>query len=168
MKRKTSSKLKSTKAKKAWDMALEGANCQVIGLACGYTTAAITQYLKRRFKNESFDLWAKQIKAVGACEICGATENNQGHHLLCADTWPHLSRDLSNGVCLCAKCHKFNVENSPHTNLPAMKAFYDWVKINRSGQFIWYDFHKTDAKFKSMNLYDWEIRYEELAGIIID
>ena len=160
-KAKTSSKLKSATSAKAWAMLLNKVPCKVIGKELGYTTAAIRAYARRKFKQESMKLWSKEIKAVGMCEIpgCGKTTDLQAHHLLSKKTWPHLSRDLSNGICLCGGHHTFNEAISPHTNMPAMQVFIAWLERDRNGQFVWCEEHKHDRKHQPC---DWEAAYWEL------
>jgi hypothetical protein len=50
--------------------------------------------------------WKKQIKKIGKCEICGAKENLEAHHIV---PWEYSvcgRTNLTNGQCLCEKCHK--------------------------------------------------------------
>lgn len=161
---KTSSKLKSATSAKAWEMLLNRVSPKVIAKELGYTTAAIRGYAKQKFKAESMRLWSKQIKTVGMCEIpgCYRVENLQAHHLLSKKTWPHLSRDLSNGVSLCGKHHTFDEAISPHTNMPAMQVFVKWLEHDRNGQFVWYEEYKHDEKHQA---FDYEAAYWELKAM---
>lgn len=160
-KKKTSSKLKSNTSTRAWAMLLEGRTCKEIGNILGYTTAAIKAYAKRKFKANSMKLWADEIKEVGACEIpgCNKTTDLQGHHLLDKDVWPHLSRDLTNGICLCSHHHRLNLEISPHTTLPAVLAFFGFIVHERAGVWSWYEERKLDQKYQP---FDYEAAYHEL------
>jgi predicted restriction endonuclease len=50
--------------------------------------------------------WSKKVKRAGKCEVCGATENLDAHHIIpwsCSITG---RADLKNGQCLCKDCHK--------------------------------------------------------------
>lgn len=50
--------------------------------------------------------WKKKVKAKGKCEICGATEKLEAHHVV---PWEYSitgRTDVSNGMCLCKECHK--------------------------------------------------------------
>ena len=50
--------------------------------------------------------WAKKVKKIGKCEICGSTERLVAHHKI---PWVDSIKgrtDLSNGQCLCERCHK--------------------------------------------------------------
>jgi hypothetical protein len=159
--RKTSSKLKSSIAAQAWDMLLKGESHADIGKALGYTKAAITAYAKRKFKKESMKLWSKEIVAVGMCEIpgCGKTEDLQAHHLLEKTVWTHLSRDLTNGICLCSHHHKWNLDICPHGVLPAVLAFFAFIVMKRAGVLYWYEEKKLDQKYQP---FDYEAAYHEL------
>lgn len=52
--------------------------------------------------------WKKAVKqAAGkACQVCGAKNDLHAHHILPYADYPEHRYDLSNGVCLCASCHK--------------------------------------------------------------
>jgi hypothetical protein len=161
MDKNTSNKLKTQKSGKAWAMILKGVDVKVISDEVWHTPRAIREFAQRKFKQESSKLWANEIKAVGECEIpgCKKTDELQAHHLLSKTTWPNLSRDLSNGVCLCGNHHNFNDDISPHTNMPAMQAFIEWLKDHRYGQFTWYEENKLEPKHVPCN---WEFAYWEL------
>lgn len=50
--------------------------------------------------------WAKKVKKVGKCEVCGSRDNLHAHHIV---PWEYSIKgrtDLSNGQCLCEDCHK--------------------------------------------------------------
>jgi hypothetical protein len=143
-------------------MLLEGRTCKEIGQILGYTTAAITAYAKRKFKAESMILWSAEIKKVGVCEIpgCFRTEKLQGHHLLEKTVWTHLSRDLTNGICLCSHHHKWSLDISPHGVLPAVLAFFKFIVAERVGVLVWYEEHKHDEKYQD---FDYEAAYHELS-----
>jgi hypothetical protein len=159
--KRTSSKLKSNTSTKAWNMLLEGKTHKEIGNALGYITAAITAYAKRKFKAESLTLWSGEITKVGVCEIpgCGKTKKLQGHHLLEKTVWTHLSRDLTNGICLCSHHHKWSLDISPHGVLPAVLAFFNFIVAYRAGVYCWYEEQKHDEKYQD---FDYEAAYHEL------
>lgn len=162
MKRKTSSKLKSHVARKAWELLRAGDNYKSIGEVVGYTSTAIKDYANKKFKMEATKLWSAQIRAVGGCEICGSSDSLNAHHLLSKSVWPHLRYDLSNGVCLCAGHHTMDREICPHGSLPAMEAFVEWLAIERAGVFVWYGEHKLDQKYQDV---DYELEYRRLLEI---
>ncbi len=50
--------------------------------------------------------WAKKVKQIGKCEICGATENLVAHHKIPWSCSIKGRTDIKNGQCLCRDCHK--------------------------------------------------------------
>jgi hypothetical protein len=59
--------------------------------------------------------WSKavRLRAGGACEICGATEHVQAHHILPKLFYPLYRLAWDNGIALCPRHHKYG-PNSPH------------------------------------------------------
>jgi len=159
---KKSSKLKSQKSRKAWEMVRAGIDYKTIGIEVGYTATAIKLFARKKYKDESEKLWAAEVKAVGCCEICQSTDELNAHHLLPKSIWTSLDRDLSNGICLCADHHLLNVQISPHSNLVSAEEFLVWLKEWRRGQWLWFNEHKHDRKYIAN---DYEIAYTELKGI---
>lgn len=156
---KTSSKLKAQKSRKAWKMIRQGIDYKTIGVEVGHTATAIKLFARRKYKDESEKLWAAEIKKVGLCEISSRDYDLHAHHILEKSIWPHLSRDLSNGICLNSDFHIMNVEISPHATLASGEEFLRWLKENRPGQYEWYQEHKHDRKYQDP---DYELAYNEL------
>ena len=55
--------------------------------------------------NSRVVMWAKKVKKIGKCEICGSTKNLVAHHKI---PWAYSIKgrtDIKNGQCLCTKCH---------------------------------------------------------------
>lgn len=156
---KKSSKLKSQKSRKAWEMVRAGIDYKTIGIEVGYTATAIKLFARKKYKDESEKLWAAEIKAVGHCEICTSDYELNAHHLLPKSIWTSLDRDLSNGICLCADHHLLNVQISPHNNMVSAEEFMVWLKEYRPGQFLWYEEHKHDRKYIGN---DYKLAYNEL------
>lgn len=49
--------------------------------------------------------WKKKVKKIGKCEICDSKEKLVAHHKV---PWEYSIKgrtDISNGQCLCEKCH---------------------------------------------------------------
>lgn len=157
----TSSKIKGGLAVKAWRMAREGKSYREIGDAINRTSSAVKLYVQRKYKEEADKLWAAEIKAVGACEVSGTTENLQAHHILSKGAYPHLRYDLSNGVCLSGNNHTFDKDICPHGTLPAVEGFLRWLKHLRPGQWQWYLENKDDRRMVDI---DYEAKYNELLG----
>jgi hypothetical protein len=68
-----------------------------------------------KLKRKADKLWSEAIRKIGHCEICGATDYLNAHHIVSRKN-SNLRWNLRNGVCLCAgKCHKFGL-NSVHNN----------------------------------------------------
>lgn len=66
--------------------------------------------------------WANRIKsnANNKCEMCGSDKNLEAHHII---EWQYSISgryDISNGKCLCKKCHK-----KIHNDKYVMKALGD-------------------------------------------
>ena len=159
MAKKTSSKLKSQKSAKAWRMLQAGDSYDLISEAVGHTMTAIKLFARKKFKDESEKLWAAEVKKDGKCEISGRDYDLHAHHLLEKSVWPHLSRDLMNGVSLNSDYHEFNVEISPHSTLTANMEFLEWLSRYRPEKFAWYIKHKDDRKYIDI---DFEQEYWKL------
>src|SRR3990167_10692478 len=95
------------------------------------TKKQIKKLEKRRIK-KLFIEWTERVKLRDShmCVICKSTEYIHTHHLIVREFKP-LRFDIDNGVCLCAKHHKFSLENSPHRN-PLV--FVMWLLENRPAQ----------------------------------
>jgi len=156
---KKSSKLKSHSSRQAWEMVRAGIDYKTIGIEVGYTATAIKLFARNKYRAESEKLWAAEVKAVGHCEICLSTYDNQAHHLLPKSIWTNLDRDLSNGICLCGDHHLFNVQISAHACPTAAAEFLVWLKEWRPGQWAWHEEHKHDRKYIGN---DYELAYNEL------
>ena len=51
-------------------------------------------------------VWKNKIKKRGKCEMCGSNQKLVAHHII---PWEHSISgrvDISNGQCLCERCHK--------------------------------------------------------------
>ncbi len=109
---------------------------------------------KHNYKKLATAEWSRVIRQVGHCEICrreGKRGKVQGwtnldaHHLIPKGTSSEYAGDLSNGICLCTHCHQWHPQLSPHQNL---EGFERWLKVNRLGQWIWYEEHYPKSKKK--------------------
>jgi len=159
MRKNNSGKLKGATASKAWKMLRDGKNYKEIGDAINRTTTAVKVFSANKYRKEADLLWSLEIRSVGCCEVCGSRNALNAHHILEKSVWTHLRHDLSNGICLCAHCHTFSPKLSPHTNLPAVEAFMDWLETNRSGIWLWYLEKKEDKIRQDI---DYEQAYNEL------
>ena len=49
--------------------------------------------------------WSKEVKKKNICEKCGSKDNLHAHHIFSWQDNVTSRIDLSNGICLCKKCH---------------------------------------------------------------
>jgi len=138
----------------------------------------------RYWKKRATALWSDLIREVGECEICGREgkrgktqgwTNLDAHHLIPKGTSDLFRCDLSNGVCLCVRCHQWDEGVSPHQN---KEGFEKWLETMRPGQWKWYNrnYPLEDEKQignitvptrivkKYSGKIDWEKIYYELKG----
>lgn len=99
----------------------------------------------RTWRDKADDAWRDQINAIGKCEICPRTTNLNAHHLI-SRTRLRFRHDLSNGICLCSWHHLRDPHCSPHSDSYSDEGFIEWLKINRPGQFQWFEEHKKDMR----------------------
>jgi hypothetical protein len=122
----------------------------------------ITNFIKA-----SLDLWAKIVKLIGKCELCGCYwQTLHAHHMIPkSGLGIKYSRDPKNGICLCESCHK--------------KAHPGWSRFRNSGlaihelherikekcpqKYQWMMTHKDDKRFVEL---DYEKIYHELKVIL--
>ncbi len=97
------------------------------------------------WKGKADEEWSKQIRAVGKCEHCNGLGKMDAHHIISRTRLRHR-HDLSNGVCLCVRCHRFDATISPHADSYGAENFLAWLKTERPGQFQWYEEHKHDKR----------------------
>jgi hypothetical protein len=76
-------------------------------------------------------LWSEIVRAGGECERCGRTsEESQLHaHHVYGRNNHRLRFEPRNGVCLCARCHRWTHDN------PLMYA--DWFQSHRAEDADW-------------------------------
>lgn len=60
----------------------------------------------RRFRE--YKVWRRLVfeRDSSVCKLCGSGENLVAHHILEARCYPELIYEVSNGICICSKCHK--------------------------------------------------------------
>ena len=49
--------------------------------------------------------WTKEVLKKGECELCGAREQLEAHHIIKWADFPPGRIDVKNGMCLCHDCH---------------------------------------------------------------
>ncbi len=112
------------------------------------------------WKKKADDEWSKQIRLVGYCEVCAKTGKLDAHHII-TRTRLRFRHDLSNGVCLCSGCHRFNAAISPHIDSFSAENFIAWLKVSCPGVYKWYEGHKDDKRQPKKT---YRQCYEELKG----
>ena len=110
------------------------------------------------WKTKADEEWSKQIRAVGYCERCRGTGKLDAHHII-TRTRLRYRHDLSNGVCLCVQCHRFNPDISPHIDSYGAEKFIAWLKVERPGQYEWYQANKDNKQLSDKT---YRQAYEEL------
>ena len=98
------------------------------------------------WKDKADEAWAKQIRSVGACEVNPSHNGALNAHHIISRTRLRYRHDLSNGVCLCVRCHSFDATVSPHQDSYGAENFLAWLKAERPGQFQWYEENKHDKR----------------------
>ena len=114
------------------------------------------------YRKKADEAWAKQIRSVGACEICGGKGRLNAHHLIKRGRL-RFRHDLSNGVCLCVVHHQWDDDCCAHGDLYAIEGFMLWLKDHRPGQWKWYRENKDDKRKPDWTYLD---KYEELKGTL--
>ena len=49
--------------------------------------------------------WAKEVISKGKCEVCGAKDHLEAHHIAYWSESPKDRINVKNGMCLCHRCH---------------------------------------------------------------
>ena len=55
---------------------------------------------------EKLTKWARRVKQVGRCDVCGSSKDLTAHHLWDKKSHFTMMYQDENGVCLCDVCHK--------------------------------------------------------------
>ena len=59
-----------------------------------------------KFDESRLKKWADTVKSkYGKCQKCGSTRNLHAHHIKQKSIHPKYAYTVSNGTCLCRKCH---------------------------------------------------------------
>lgn len=80
---------------------------------CGYGCAREATKIPNPKGRRGVDRWKRAIRLRDrVCQDCGATTDLHAHHIKPWREFPALRYDLSNGVLLCAACHRIR-DNMP-------------------------------------------------------
>jgi len=63
---------------------------------------------ERKERNKKDKIWKERIHSRSKqCEKCGRKTNLNAHHLLPKELYPEYRHCEWNGICLCARCHRW-------------------------------------------------------------
>ncbi len=116
---------------------------------------------KGRLRDMADRLWATAVKAdwANTCAICGIRSSLDAHHLIPRQHTAYRY-DLRNGICLCARCHVWDVNRSPHQSAIG---WLMWLDSHHHALSLWYheamyDLHKIPPITKNADFYCGVIR----------
>ena len=88
-----------------------------------------------KLKRKAFKLWSEKVRLIGMCELCGVKYKEitpkgkpvilNAHHLLDRYSFPRLSWDIKNGICVCQYCHKFSKTGCHRGSI----IFNEWYRL---------------------------------------
>jgi hypothetical protein len=90
---------------------------------------------KQILQEKADRLWSVAVRDDwnNQCAACGRS-TCEAHHLI-PRQHQTTRYDLRNGIALCAHCHQFNRDRSPHQNAAGFMA---WIETEWPGAFEWY------------------------------
>jgi hypothetical protein len=96
----------------------------------------------RILKRKCHTLWSLVVRkrAGDKCEICGATDHLHAHHIEDSKLCRSLRYDIRNGLCACARDHKFG-KNAAHKSFITM---YEHMTSNRKDDIFYLRSHRND------------------------
>ena len=91
---------------------------------------------KGRLRDMADRLWSRAIQDDWGkkCAACGSRSQLNSHHLV-PRGYAATRYDLQNGICLCAHCHTFSNDISPHLNAAG---WLRWLHAYWPGTCDWY------------------------------
>ena len=116
----------------------------------------------RTWKKKADDMWAAVIRQIGFCEYCNAQDRQLHAHHIISRTRLRFRHDISNGICICSRCHVFDTDISPHQDSYGAERFLHFLEAERPGQFQWYEENKHDKRQPGKT---YQECYEELKEI---
>jgi hypothetical protein len=119
-------------------------------------------------RRKCLQLWSYIVRALAEfkCEFCGSTKFLQAHHIIGKRYKPTMFA-IWNGICLCARCHKWGIGYSAHEN-PIVIA--EFIKERRPNDYqkIKEEFHpkflSTQRKAIERERLDFEKELDKLEG----
>jgi hypothetical protein len=90
---------------------------------------------KGRLKEFADRLWSLAVRSDWNhhCAVCGSTKS-EAHHMV-PRQHEATRYDLRNGIALCAACHQFDKNISPHQNAAG---FWNWLQTTYPNFAEWY------------------------------
>lgn len=78
------------------------------GESHGNWKGGVTPERNREESTSAYKAWRKAVfaNANNKCQKCGSSEKLETHHIKNFSDYPELRETVSNGACLCRKCHK--------------------------------------------------------------
>ena len=134
---------------------------------------------KGRLQDIADDLWSLAVRGDwgNRCAVCGKRSKSQAHHLI-PRQHEATRYDLRNGCCLCAHCHTFNPDTSPHLNAAGWLLWLscNWPELHQwytttveRGDYRRFDGLKTAAYYcdviRRLREYVEEKEYDQIVGI---
>jgi hypothetical protein len=105
-------------------------------------TKAYLLWRVQQLKRECLSLWSKIVRKQvgGRCVFCGTTEYLNAHHIEDRKMFPALAFDTRNGLCCCARHHKFAAD-SVHRSFCFL---YEYMVKNRPEDIKYLQAHRLD------------------------
>jgi len=96
----------------------------------------------RKLKKKCLKLWSENVRWRSGyrCAFCGSTEYLHSHHIEDVRLCPALRYEPRNGICLCARHHKFG-RGSAHKSFIAM---YTYMTTKRVSDLTYLLEHRND------------------------
>lgn len=90
---------------------------------------------KGRLKEMADQLWSLAIRADwdDKCAVCGSRQSLNAHHLI-PRQHEATRYDLRNGISLCAHCHQYSADISPHQNAAG---WILWLEAHQWQRYNW-------------------------------
>ena len=117
------------------------------------------------WRNKLIALWSGAIRSRAGykCERCGDTKRTNAAHLIPKRVW-FLRFDLRNGICLCPKCHQWDVMGSLDYSgmLFAQWLFHASESTWNNVRTMWVEMAYVESKLSTPKRPDWRAIYDKL------
>lgn len=92
---------------------------------------------KGRMQDIANELWSRAVRDDwgNKCAMCGATAGQLDAHHIVSRQHNATKYDLRNGMCLCARHHRWDPDLSPHENAAG---FLSWLESHHPELHEWY------------------------------